>query len=140
MPDPVRPRILVVEDSPSDVALLREAFAQAGGGVEMTCIQDGDAAVPHLRRSAAEPPDLVLLDLNLPRCDGRAILAAMKSDVELRSISVFVLTTSASPEDVAHCYALGANCYIRKPFGYSGFVDLARGITGFWFTFAQRPR
>ena len=136
-------RILLIEDSTADIELMQEAFSEAEGDVLLTSVRNGDEALPHLRRSLGEGgdgrPDLIMLDLNLPRRDGREILEELKRDERLRLIPVVVLTTSGTEDDVTRCYSLGANCYIRKPFEYSQFRDLARSIVSFWFSFARLP-
>lgn len=132
------PRILVVDDSPADVRLLREAMREATINAELHAVEDGEEALAHLRRGA-ERPDLVLLDLNLPRRDGREVLEAIKNDPDLKSIPVIVLSTSAAPRDVADCYALHANSYLVKPLGLDEFGALVRALDAFWLQTAELP-
>ena len=129
--------ILLVEDSRPDAMLIRQALLEAGveGTVELAT--DGEQALASLRRGAA--PDLMLLDLNLPRKDGRAVLAEMREDPALREIPVIVLTTSSAPPDVAFAYAHHANSYVRKPLGLDRLVETARKIREFWFETATLP-
>ncbi len=129
--------ILLVEDSAPDAMLIREALLEAGveGTVEMAT--DGEQAMARLRRGPA--PDLMLLDLNLPRKDGRAVLAEMYADDVLREIPVIVLTTSSAPHDVRYCYQHCANSYVRKPLGLDRLVETARSIRDFWFGTATLP-
>lgn len=135
--------ILMVEDNPGDVRLTREALK--GGKVwnELTVVTDGVAALDYLHRRApyqtAEPPDLVLLDLNLPKKDGREVLAAMKSDPSLRKIPVVILTTSQAEEDVVRAYNLNANCYVTKPVDFEQFTRIVQAIEQFWLTIVTLP-
>ena len=133
-----RPRILVVDDSAADVRLLREAVREATINAELHAVEDGEQALAYLRRGA-ERPDLVLLDLNLPRRDGREVLEAIKNDPELKSVPVIVLSTSAAPRDVADCYALHANAYLVKPMGLDAFDALVRALDAFWLQAAELP-
>jgi CheY-like chemotaxis protein len=135
----VRPRILVVEDSSADVRLLREAVREHGISVDLEAVADGERALGRLR-DGGDTPDLVLLDLNLPRMDGREVLEAIKRDPVLRAIPVIVLSTSASPRDVADCYARHANAYLVKPLGLDEFGDLMRVLEAFWLRLARLPR
>ena len=135
----VRPRILVVEDSSADVRLLREAVREHGISVDLEAVADGERALGRLR-DGGDAPDLVLLDLNLPRMDGREVLEAIKRDPVLRPIPVIVLSTSASPRDVADCYERHANAYLVKPLGLDEFGDLMRVLEAFWLRLAQLPR
>jgi CheY-like chemotaxis protein len=113
---------------------MREATINA----ELHAVEDGEEALAHLRRGA-ERPDLVLLDLNLPRRDGREVLEAIKSDPDLKSIPVIVLSTSAAPRDIADCYALHANSYLVKPLGLDEFGALVRALDAFWLQTAELP-
>ena len=133
-----RPRILVVDDSAADVRLLREAFREATINAELDAVEDGEQALAHLRRGA-ERPDLVLLDLNLPRRDGREVLEAIKTDPDLKAVPVIVLSTSGAPRDVADCYALHANAYLAKPMGLDEFDALVRALDAFWLQAAELP-
>ena len=135
--------ILLVEDSPSDVELTREALAEAKLRNHLHVASDGVAALAFLRRqgahAAAPRPDLVLLDLNLPRVDGREVLAALKADPALADIPVVILTTSAAEEDILRSYQLHANCYVTKPVDLDQFVKVVRAIEGFWLEIVKLP-
>jgi CheY-like chemotaxis protein len=136
-------RILVVEDNPGDVRLIREAFRETGRHADFQVAEDGAQALLLLRREppygGAPRPNLILLDLNLPRVDGAQVLAAIKSDDELRSIPVVVLSSSRSAEDIRNSYNGHANCYISKPLMFGDFVEVAKGITDFWMNVATLP-
>lgn len=129
--------ILLIEDNLADIRLTQEALAEGPVGARLRVARDGVEALSILRgegESAAEPlPELILLDLNLPRKDGRELLAEIKEDPKLRRIPVLVLTTSQSAQDVAMCYDLHANCYLTKPVQLDQFVALVRAIGEFWF-------
>jgi len=136
-------RILLVEDNPADVRLAQEALAEEGVATDLAVVRDGVEALAYLRREdpyATSPrPDLILLDLNLPRKDGRAVLAEIKEDAELRRIPVIVLSSSRAARDVSRCYGLHANCYIAKPVQLQQFVDVVRKIQEFWLQTAELP-
>lgn len=139
--------ILVAEDDPDDRLLARDAFARNPRPVDLRFVEDGVELLDYLRRrgryaeaASAPRPDLVLLDLNLPRKDGREALAEMKGDPTLRSLPVVVLTTSAAEEDVRRCYDLGANSYITKPPSFEALVDLAGLIGKYWFGAVGLPQ
>jgi two-component system, chemotaxis family, response regulator Rcp1 len=129
--------ILLVEDNPSDVLLTQIAMKQCKIVNNLHVAEDGEEALAFLRRegkhAGAPRPDLVLLDLNLPRMDGREVLATIKSDVALRTIPVVVLTTSDAERDVTQSYALHANAYITKPVDITQFVRVVRSLDDFWF-------
>lgn len=135
--------VLLVEDSPGDVRLVHEAFREAASTAHLCVATDGIEAMSFLNHGDgyrdAPRPDLILLDLNLPRVDGREILARIKSDDALQPIPVLVLTTSAAPADIVRCYRLGANCYLSKPPQLEAFDALIRLIDDFWLTTAQLP-
>jgi two-component system, chemotaxis family, response regulator Rcp1 len=135
--------ILLVEDNPGDVRLTREALSDANVRSRLTVAVDGVEALAALRRQGrfanAPRPDIILLDLNLPRKDGRAVLAEIKKDPDLRRIPVVVLTTSRSEEDVLSTYDLHANCYIAKPLDLEQFITVVKSIEDFWFTVARLP-
>ena len=135
--------LLLVEDSRTDVELTEEALATARIDTRLHVVSDGEAALAFLRREppheAARRPDLVLLDLNMPRMDGREVLREMKQDERLRSIPVLILTTSGAQEDVAEAYARGANAYIRKPVHFEDFIATMRAIEAFWMSVATLP-
>jgi chemotaxis family two-component system response regulator Rcp1 len=135
-------RILVVEDSPSDVRLIREALKDATVPVQIMVARDGVEATEHLRQSEigqAVRPDLVLLDLNLPRKNGKEVLAEIKASPSLRQIPVLIMTSSRSDEDIAEVYSLNANCYITKPGDLREYVHVVRAIEDFWFCIATLP-
>ena len=135
--------LLAAEDDEQDVELLGLALREAGGGVGLETVGDGHAALAYLRGEgpyAGKPrPDLVLLDLNMPRMDGRAFLAARRGDSRLRAVPVVVLTTSDDARDVCDCYALGANCFITKPAGFAAYRCVLRAILRFWSPAATLP-
>ena len=135
--------LLLVEDSRTDVELTEEALATAEIETELHVAHDGEAALAFLRREpphqGARRPDLVLLDLNMPRMGGHQVLREMKEDERLRSIPVLVLTTSGAQEDIAEAYASGANAYIRKPVAFDDFIATLRAIEAFWMAVATLP-
>lgn len=135
--------ILLVEDSPADIELTRQALAEAEISNEVHVVGDGDAAGRYLRREEpytdAPRPDLVLLDLNLPRKDGRELLLEIKRDPALQMIPVVVLTTSASDEDIAFAYREHANSYVRKPVRLRDFIRVIRAVDDFWLGVATLP-
>lgn len=136
-------QVLLVEDDPGDVRLTEEALKRSKLLVMMNVVGDGEQALQFLRRvgpySGAVRPDLVLLDLNLPKVDGREVLAAVKADPDLRPIPVVVLTTSAADNDILKAYGLGGNCYITKPVGFDEFRRIVRAIEEFWFEVVKLP-
>jgi len=132
----------VVEDSPSDVRLIREALKETSVPVHITVTRDGVEALDYLRQSdmgRVARPDLILLDLNLPRKNGREVLVEVKSSPTLKPIPVLVMTSSKADEDVAQAYMLNANCYITKPADLREYVDVVRSIEEFWFLTATLP-
>lgn len=135
-------RILLVEDSPSDVRLIREALKETPVPVQMTVAQDGVEAMDYLHSTEmghSARPDLVLLDLNLPRKNGREVLAEVKSSPTLKQIPVLVMTSSRADEDIAQAYSLNANCYITKPGDLQEYINVVRAIEDFWFLTATLP-
>jgi chemotaxis family two-component system response regulator Rcp1 len=135
-------KILLVEDSPSDVRLIREALKESPLPVQVALARDGVEAMEYLRQSElglTMRPDLVLLDLNLPRKNGREVLAEIKGSPNLRQIPVLVMTSSRSEDDVEQAYALNANCYITKPSDLDEYVNVVRSIENFWFLTATLP-
>jgi chemotaxis family two-component system response regulator Rcp1 len=136
--------VLLVEDSPGDVRLTQEAFRAANISVHVSIASDGVEAMAFLRREGvykdAPRPDLTLLDLNMPRMDGRQVLALIKSDESLKTIPIAVLTTSESETDIAKSYQLHANCYLCKPVQLSAFENLVKSINDFWLTKAKLPQ
>ena len=135
--------VLLVEDSPGDVRLTREAFKDAKVHINLHVASDGAEAMAFLKREgdlAKVPrPDLILLDLNLPKKDGREVLAEIKESPTLKSIPVVILTTSASEEDILRTYLLHANCYITKPVGLDGFLKVVQSIDNFWLSVVKLP-
>ena len=135
--------ILMVEDNPGDVRLTREALKDAKVLVALNVATDGDEALKYLRRQppheSATRPDLILLDLNLPKRDGREVLAAIKSDDSLKRIPVVILTTSRAEEDVMRAYQLNVNCYVTKPVDFEQFTRIVQAIEDFWLTIVTLP-
>lgn len=135
--------ILLVEDSPTDVLLAQEALEHAKVLNKLHVASDGVEAMEFLQRqgrfSEVSRPDLILLDLNLPRKDGREVLAEIKADDALKRIPVVVLTTSKAEEDIFKAYGLHANCYVTKPVDFERFSDVVRAIETFWFTVVSLP-
>jgi CheY-like chemotaxis protein len=136
--------ILLVEDDPGDVVMTREAFQDYKVRNQLHVVNDGAEAMAFLRQEgefAGRPrPDLVLLDLNLPRMDGREVLEAIKSDPELASIPVVVLTTSENEDDVLRSYSLHANAYVTKPVDFERFIEVVRQIDDFFVSVVRLPR
>ena len=140
----VRPiEILLVEDSPSDTDLTVAALAAGKISNRLSVVEDGVQALEFLRREGAfadaPRPDLIMLDLNLPRKDGRQVLAEIKADDTLKTIPVVVLTTSQADEDILRAYELNANCYITKPVDFKQFVQVVKSIEDFWLTVVKLP-
>ncbi|MCX5770488.1 MAG: response regulator [Candidatus Hydrogenedentes bacterium] len=135
--------ILLVEDSPGDVRLTIEAMKEAKVSNRLNVVGDGVEALEYLRRQGkyanAARPDVVLLDLNLPRKDGRKVLAEMKEDADLKVIPVVVLTTSHAEEDVLKAYEHHANCYITKPVDFQQFLYVVQSIEDFWLSVVRLP-
>jgi CheY-like chemotaxis protein len=135
--------ILLVEDNPGDVRLTVEALRDAKVRNRLHVAVDGVEALAFLRREGkhaeAPRPDVILLDLNLPRKDGREVLAEVKADEDLRRIPVVVLTTSSSEQDIVRTYDLHANCYITKPVDLEQFIKVVKGIEDFWLTIVKLP-
>jgi CheY-like chemotaxis protein len=143
-PELVRPvEILLVEDNPGDVRLTMEALKEAKVINNLTVLKDGEEALSYLRRQGsyaqAKRPHLILLDLNLPRKDGREVLAQIKADEALKRIPVVVLTTSQDEQDVLRSYNLHANCYITKPVDLDQFISVVRTIEDFWLGIVVLP-
>jgi CheY-like chemotaxis protein len=136
--------VLLVEDSPGDVRLTQEAFRDANIAIHMHVAMDGVEAMAFLRREGnnlnSPRPDLILLDLNLPRMDGREVLAHIKADETLKSIPTVILTTSDAEADITQSYELQANCYLSKPVQLDEFENLVRSINDFWLTRAKLPQ
>ncbi len=143
MTDPWIKTVLLVEDSPGDVRLTKEAFREVSGFVQLQVATDGAEALSYLRRegvhSDSPRPDMILLDLNLPKMDGREVLAQIKGDADLKTIPTVILTTSAAEVDIARSYELQANCYLNKPVLLDSFENLVKSINDFWLTKATLP-
>lgn len=135
--------VLLVEDDEDDVLLTREALKDSKVIVSMAVASDGDVALQRLKRQppfeSAPLPELILLDLNLPRVGGREVLKELKADPVLRKIPVVILTTSAADTDILKCYDLGANCYITKPVDFEQFQRIIKVIDEFWLTIVKLP-
>ncbi|NTW97723.1 MAG: response regulator [Oscillochloris sp.] len=140
---PRRVEILLVEDSPADVVITQDALAEARVLNTIHVVDDGVEALAFLRKQPpyadAQRPDLILLDLNLPRKSGREVLAEIKADPELKSIPVVVLTTSRLEEDIWKAYDLHANCYVVKPLDFATFVQAVQSIRHFWLSVVTLP-
>ncbi len=136
--------VLLVEDSPGDVRLTQEAIKDAKVQMKLHVVEDGAEAMAFLAREGkymnAPRPDLILLDLNLPKKDGREVLEEIKQSVTLKSIPVVILTTSSSEADILRSYTLHANCYITKPVSLDGFLTVVKSIDNFWFSVVKLPR
>lgn len=135
--------VLLVEDDPGDVLMTQEAFDEHKVRNKLNVVQDGEEALSYLRREGsyadAPRPDLILLDLNLPRVDGRQVLAAIKEDPDLRRIPVVVLTTSGADEDILRSYSLHANAYVTKPVDFDSFIAVVRQIDEFFVSVVKLP-
>ena len=135
--------ILLVEDNPGDARLAWEAIREAKVSNNLRWVSDGVDALAYLRREGrfaeSQRPDLILLDLNLPRKDGREVLAEIKNDDNLKRIPVVVLTTSQAEEDILNAYHLNANCYISKPVDLEQFMKVVSAIENFWLTIVKLP-
>jgi CheY-like chemotaxis protein len=136
-------QILLVEDDPGDVLITREAFAENKVRNHLSVVSDGETAMAYLRRegefASAPRPDLILLDLNLPRKAGHEVLAEVKCDAELQRIPVVILTTSDAEEDILRSYDLHANAYVTKPVDFDRFLDVVRQIDEFFVTVVKLP-
>ena len=136
--------VLLVEDSPGDVRLTQEAFRETNAAVELSVVPDGTEAMAFLRNqgkyAAAVRPDLILLDLNMPKMDGREVLASIKADEALKAIPVMILTTSAAEADIRKSYELRANAFLTKPVQLDAFEELVQSINDFWLTRARLPQ
>jgi two-component system, chemotaxis family, response regulator Rcp1 len=136
--------VLLVEDSPGDVRLTKEAFRDAEVSVNLHVVSDGVEAMDFLRREGSHPdaprPDIILLDLNLPKMDGREVLARIKQDEGLKTIPTVILTTSEADADILKSYQLHANCYLSKPGQLEAFERLVKSTTDFWLTMVKLPQ
>jgi CheY-like chemotaxis protein len=141
--DPKPIEVLLVEDDPGDVLMIREAFSDNKVSNRLTVVSDGEQASDLLHRrgefAAATRPDLILLDLNLPRKDGREVLAEIKSNEQLRCIPVVILTTSEAEEDILRSYELHANAYVTKPVDFDSFIKVVRQIDDFFVSVVKLP-
>ncbi|MGC2463845.1 MAG: response regulator [Candidatus Acidiferrum sp.] len=135
--------VLLVEDSPGDVRLTREAFREANESIHLHVACDGVEAMAFLKREGAHDraprPDIILLDLNLPKMDGREVLAHIKDDEDLKTIPIVILTTSEAEADIVKSYQLQANCYLSKPVQLEAFESLVKSINNFWLTKVKLP-
>ncbi|HTA83954.1 MAG TPA: response regulator [Bacteroidia bacterium] len=136
--------ILLVEDNPADIRLTQEVFKDGRIKNTLNIVMDGEEAMHYLRKknkfADADTPDLILLDLNLPKKDGRTVLAEIKSDILLKFIPVIILTTSAAEQDILNTYSNHANCYIMKPVDLSQFITVVRSIEDFWLSIVRLPK
>jgi len=136
-------KVLLVEDNPGDVRLTQEAFKVQGSDIELKVAMDGMEALKFLKKedefANEETPDLILLDLNLPKRDGREVLTVIKTDENLRRIPVVILTTSNAEQDILKSYNLHVNCYINKPVDFDTFADIIQKIDEFWLKTAILP-
>ena len=136
--------VLLVEDSPGDVRLTKEAFREANPSIHMHVASDGVEAMAFLRKEGihanAPRPELILLDLNLPKMDGREVLALIKEDPDLKTIPTVILTTSEAEADIVKSYQLQANCYLSKPVQLDAFEALVKSINDFWLTKVKLPQ
>lgn len=135
--------ILLIEDNEADIRLTRESIKEAKIRNTLHVTRDGEEALDFLKKrgehKSSITPDLILLDLNLPKKDGREVLKEIKNDPELSPIPVVVLTTSEAEKDIIKSYQLHANCYVTKPMGLDGFVEVITAIENFWFTIVKLP-
>ncbi len=135
--------VLLVEDNPGDVRLTEEVFRESGLCKNLHVVGDGIEAISYLRKEKgfadAPKPDLILLDLNLPKKDGREVLAEIKADKILKTIPVVILTTSQSEQDISRSYELYANCYIAKPIDLENFAEVVNAIENFWLKVVKLP-
>jgi chemotaxis family two-component system response regulator Rcp1 len=136
--------VLLVEDSPGDIRLTQEAFRDANSRIHLHVASDGVEAMAFLRHEGefhdAPRPDFILLDLNIPKMDGREVLACIKKDEDLKTIPTIILTTSTAETDIAKSYQLQANCYLTKPVQLDEFEDVVKSINDFWITKVKLPR
>jgi len=135
--------ILLIEDNPGDIRLTKEAFKETGMTVNLSVVTDGVEALQYLKQedeyAQAIVPDLILLDLNLPKKDGREVLEIIKKDEKLMCIPVVVLTTSGAEQDISNSYRLHANCYLNKPIEFDKFFDLIQKVEDFWLSTTVLP-
>lgn len=140
MSNSLRPiQILLVEDNPGDVRLVRESLRENKFFAELTVFSDGEEAINHLKNTKESLPDIILLDLNLPKKDGREVLLEIKTDYILKTIPVVVLTSSNAEEDILKSYQNYANCFISKPVDLDNFLKVIKSIENFWLTIVKLP-
>ncbi len=132
------PHVMLVDDNPADIELTQEAFAESGLVAKFVAMNDCMEALEYLK-SSAPAPDFILLDLNMPRMDGRQLLARIKTDDRLRTIPTVILTTSSRREDITQCYELAANSYLVKPAQWEEFLSMIQGVKKYWFGAASLP-
>jgi two-component system, chemotaxis family, response regulator Rcp1 len=132
--------ILLVEDNPGDVRLTQEALKEGQVPHELIPVPDGEAALRYLLQNQGPRPDLIFLDLNLPRKGGREVLAELKQHAQTQMIPVIILTTSEAEQDISESYRLYANCYIAKPVDINQFIEVIKSVEKFWFQTATLPR
>lgn len=135
--------ILLVEDNPGDIRLTKEVLKEGKIRNDLSVVMDGEEALLFLKKTGkykdVKTPDIILLDLNLPKKDGRQVLAEIKSDPVLMLIPVIVLTTSSAEKDIMNMYAIHANCYITKPVDFDQFINVVRSIENFWLSIVKLP-
>lgn len=135
--------VLLVEDNPGDADLTCETFETSRLSLDVAVVADGEQALAYLRReppyTEAPRPDIVLLDLNVPKINGRQVLAEMRAEEQLRHMPVVVLTSSDAERDIVESYRLGANCYVTKPVDLNAFQAIVRSVEGFWFKVVKLP-
>ncbi len=131
-------QILMVDDDKADVQLAKESLKGSKLKIQMHHVSDGEECLTYLREEDSKP-DLILLDLNMPKLDGRQVLVELKKDAAVKHIPVVILTTSASEADIEEMYKLGANCYVTKPVDFDQFRNVVNGIADFWFTVVKLP-
>ena len=137
-------KILLVEDNEGDILLTLEAFKEIKAKNSITVVKDGEEAIEFLKKQGqyadSVMPNLILLDINMPKLNGMEVLDFIKKDEKLKKIPVVMLTTSSSESDIAACYERSANCFITKPLDFGKFVNVVEAIESFWFTIAQLPK
>lgn len=143
-PENAKPiNILLVEDNPADIRLTKEVLKEGKIQNTLNVVMDGEDAILYLKKigefKSATAPDIILLDLNLPKKDGREVLTEIKTDPALMHIPVIILTTSAAEQDILSTYAHHANCYIMKPVDFNQFIQVVRSIENFWLTIVKLP-
>jgi len=139
----IETEVLLVDDNPADIDLTRDVLGKCKWHFHVTAVNDGTEAMSFLRHQGkygdAPTPDLIVLDLNLPRKDGREVLEEVKADPGLANVPVVIFTTSQASSDISRCYQMGANCYLRKPGNLAEFVAIVQSMADFWLGFASLP-